>query len=226
MKPILRRAGGILAPCPAAPRRWPAGGGRAAQRRAGPEFYGAQCRRPLPWALGGGLRRGWGRRLAHRVGASRVSPLFCVSSASRSSAPRLVSDRFVLRRRLVSRGSSRPGPPWPSRVPSARSRSASVAGAGGARQRPPRARAPGPGATGRRPGPAVLLASRSGSRTHLSAVRVLSSALRRCWVFSAMMVRAAVGGVVAGLLVLVLAPPLPTASASASCITMSFHRRS
>ena len=82
MKPILRRAGGILAPCPAAPRRWPAGGGRAAQRRAGPEFYGAQCRRPLPWALGGGLRRGWGRRLACQVRASRVSALLRVSTSS------------------------------------------------------------------------------------------------------------------------------------------------
>ena len=32
MKPILRCIGGILAPCPVAPRRWPAGGRRAARR--------------------------------------------------------------------------------------------------------------------------------------------------------------------------------------------------
>ena len=55
----------------------------ASRRQAGssaacrPEVYDAHCGRPLIWALGGGLDRGWGRRLlVYRVGASRVLPLF------------------------------------------------------------------------------------------------------------------------------------------------------
>ena len=62
----------------------------AGQPAAGGRLGGVPARRfatpiaggPLHWALGGGLDRGWGRRLAYQVGASRVSALLRVSTSS------------------------------------------------------------------------------------------------------------------------------------------------
>ena len=110
----------------------------ASRRQAGssaacrPEVYDAHCGRPLIWALGGGLDRGWGRRLVYRVGASRVLPLFrliCVLARSVCS-PR--------RRRPASRARCRR---CRRRVPPRAVAERSVAGAGGSRRRPRRGRA-------------------------------------------------------------------------------------
>ena len=110
----------------------------ASRRQAGssaacrPEVYDAHCGRPLIWALGGGLDRGWGRRLVYRVGASRVLPLFrliCVLARSVCS-PR--------RRRLASLAQCRR---CRRRVPPRAVAERSVAGAGGSRRRPRRERA-------------------------------------------------------------------------------------
>ena len=110
----------------------------ASRRQAGssaacrPEVYDAHCGRPLIWALGGGLDRGWGRRLVYRVGASRVLPLFrliCVLARSVCS-PR--------RRRPASRARCRR---CRRRVPPRAVAERSVAGAGGSRRRPRRERA-------------------------------------------------------------------------------------
>jgi hypothetical protein len=133
VKPILRRAGGILAPCPAAPRRWPAGGRRAAQRRAGPEV----CDAHRGWSTPLGARRRSGSRLGQAAGVSGwgVSRL--------GSPPRL---NFVLPR---SDCPPRRRPPASlarcrrcrRRVPPRAVAERSVAGAGGSRRRPRRERA-------------------------------------------------------------------------------------
>ena len=80
-RPILRRVGSILAPCPVAPRRWPAGG-RHLGGGGGVPARGFSTRAARPtFPLGSQQRSGSG--LEQAAGVSSASRLVCVSSRLR-----------------------------------------------------------------------------------------------------------------------------------------------